>query len=107
MYNIIAFISVIIRQFFLPNPFEPRTDAIILNWIAEPLLYVITYLIVGIFYDEGSEPALGSFLYLVFYAIHVVLLMLIGFFQWTKIAIIIIVVLYLCILGIVKCIITK
>lgn len=105
MYKIMAGLSILIRQFYIPNPFEPRADAWLLNLIAEPVMYMITFNVVGIFYARGSAPALGSFLYLIFYFIHTGLLMLMGYFQWTKIAIIIIAVSYICILGIIKCLI--
>lgn len=107
MYKIIASISLIIRQFYIPNPFEPRTDAWILNIFAEPIMHMVTFSVVGIFYERGSAPALGSLLYLIFYFIHTGLLMLMGYFQWTKIAIIIIAVLYVCTLCIIKHLINK
>lgn len=102
MYGLIKTISVIIRQFLVPNPFEPRADALLLNLIAEPFLHIITYNIVGIFYESRSAPALGSFLYLLFYFVHTGLLILMGFFSWNKIAIMIIVVSYMIVLGLIK-----
>lgn len=102
MYKIMALISMLVRQFYMPNPFEPRTDALLLNIIAEPIIHTITFGVVGIFYDRGSAPALGSFLYLLFYFVHTGLLMLIGYFQWAKIAIIIILALYIFLLIIIK-----
>lgn len=98
---------MLIRQFCVPNPFEPRADALFLNIIAEPIMHFITFSIVGLFYKRGSAPALGSFLYLFFYFIHTGLLILMGYFQWTKVAIIMIVVLYVCTLGIIKHLINK
>jgi len=98
MYKLVAGISSIIRQFCSPNPFEPRPDAWFLNLIAEPFVHLITYVVTGLFYRSGSAPALGSLLYLTFYYVHTGLIMLMGYFQFTKIAIIIIVVLYIIIL---------
>ena len=81
MYKLIVAISILIRQFYLPNPFEALGDGLIvnigetpmafppeiLNWIAEPFMHVVTFAVVGLYYDRGSAPALGSFLYLLFY----------------------------------------
>lgn len=102
MYKIIAFISVFIRQFVLPNPFEALDGvfpiplfgvdfpipAFYINWIAEPFLHVITFNIVGIYYSRSDHfPAVGSFLYLLFYSIHVGLIYLMGIFNFSWIAI--------------------
>lgn len=76
MYKLVAGISLLIRQFCVPNPFEPRSDALLLNIIAEPIMHIVTYGVVGIFYEKYSAPAVGSFLYLLFYCIHTGLLML-------------------------------
>ena len=86
-------ISVIVRQFVLPNPFECFGDsAILINWIAEPIIQVIAYGIVGLFYRRGSAPALGSFLYLIAYAFIIGILWLMGIFSfaWWWILIIIV-----------------
>lgn len=83
MYHIISSFSSLYRLFFIPNPFEPLPGAIIINIIIAPLLHFFTYFIVGLFYDSGSEPVIGSFLYLIFFIIHVYLLKLIGFIGWT------------------------
>ena len=83
LYGIMMFISVIVRQFVLPNPFECFGDsAILINWIAEPIIQVIAYGIVGLFYRRGSAPALGSFLYLIAYAIIIGVLWLMGIFSF-------------------------
>ena len=64
-----SLISVIVRQFVLPNPFECFGEkAVLINWIAEPIIQAIAYLIVGLFYVKGSAPALGSLAYLAVYA---------------------------------------
>ena len=61
--------------------------------MAEPIMHMITYEIVGMFY-EGGAPVIGSFLYLLLHAIHTGLLMLMGYFNWNKIAIAIILTIY-------------
>ncbi len=48
----------------------------ILNWIADPIIAAITFGVVGLYYIKGSEPALGSILYMFFYAVHIGLLYL-------------------------------
>lgn len=69
MYKLIFLISLVIRQFCLPNPFECFGDkALLYNWIAGLVLAPVTYYLVGLFYEKGSMPALGSLLYLLFYA---------------------------------------
>ena len=86
MYKIMMAISLLIRQFYLPNPFEcfgPLTGAII-NLMVEPAIYLLAYTMVGLVYDRGSFPALGSFLYLVAYAAitGVLALMSVFSFAW-------------------------
>lgn len=106
MYKIISALSFIIRSFYLPNPFEPLGNSItinisgaeipispiILNGLMEPILIIITYSVVGLYYSSSEKkPAKGSFLYLIFYIIHVGLLYLMskaGFAEWAVIAII-------------------
>ena len=63
-----AFISTLIRQFFLPNPFMCYENAEIINLIAEAFLHPIVFFLVGRIYERGSAPAVGSFLYLVIYS---------------------------------------
>lgn len=97
MYKLMAIISILIRQFCIPNPFEVLGEGVnigervmvippeVLNWGVEPLMYVVTFEVVGLYYDRGSAPAFGSFLYLLFYCIHTFLLWLIllaGFATW-------------------------
>lgn len=108
MYKLIAAISILIRQFCIPNPFDALGEGLVvniretslllppevLNWVAEPFMHMVTFVIVGLHYDRGSAPALGSFLYLLFYCVHTFLLWLMslaGFATW---AVVIIVVLY-------------
>ena len=83
IYGIITIISLLVRQFVLPNPFECFGDnAVLINWIAEPIIQVVAYGIVGIFYISGSAPALGSLLYLLIYALIVGLLWVLGIFSF-------------------------
>ena len=80
LYGIIGIASVLVRQFVLPNPFDPLGDGlmigqmvlapILLNWIAEPILHVVTFTEVGVIYHKGEMPGLGSLLYLIFYAMN-------------------------------------
>ena len=93
LYAIMTLISTVVRQFVLPNPFECFGDkAILINWIAEPFIHIIAYVLVGKVYDRGSAPALGSFLYLVAYVALTGILLLMGVFSfaWWWIAIILI-----------------
>lgn len=83
LYGIITIISIIVRQFFLPNPFECFGDnALLINWIAEPIIQVVAYGIVGLFYIRGSAPALGSLLYLFTYTLITGLLWVFGIFSF-------------------------
>ena len=83
LYGLITLISTLVRQFVLPNPFECFGDnAVLINWIAEPIIQVVAYGIVGIFYISGSAPALGSLLYLLIYALIVGLLWVLGIFSF-------------------------
>ena len=110
LYRIIAVISIFVRQFVLPNPFEPLGETftitikdvivplhpIVLNLIAEPILHTVTFAVVGIYYHKGrNNYALGSFLYLLFYVVHVGLIYIVSSFEFAWIAIIILLVLYI------------
>lgn len=46
----------------------------LLNWAADPVVAIFTYIIVGLHYISRSDPAWGSVLYMVFYVIHIALL---------------------------------
>lgn len=86
----LATIFWFIRQFAMPNPFEALGDGLtitisgatmlltpgILNWIADPVIFAITYGVVGLYYTKGSEPSWGSILYMFFYAVHIGILYL-------------------------------
>ena len=91
IYAALATLFWLIRQFAIPNPFEALGEGLtipiceaplfltpeILNWIADPIIGAITFAVVGLYYTRGSEPALGSVLYMTFYAVHIGLLYLI------------------------------
>lgn len=102
MYNLISILSIIIRQFLLPNPFASLPNGELYNLLASIILYPITYLIVGLYYEKGSAPALGSFLYLLFYMVHTGLIALCGYFYFSKMACIVISAVYVAILIVVK-----
>ena len=95
LYSVMALVSMMVRQFVLPNPFECFGDkAALINWIAEPIMHLIVFGAVGIFYLKGvDESAFGSFLYLVFYALLTGILLLLSIFSfawWWIIAILVI-----------------
>ena len=88
LYVSLAGLFWFVRQFFIPNPFEVLGDGITvtikgtpvlltpdtLNWIAGLGLPAFTYLLVGLYYNRGENPALGSVLYMAFFCIHTWLL---------------------------------
>ena len=85
MYKLISVLSVLINQFCLPNPFECFGDsAMLINGIAGIVMAPITYVIVGLVYEKGSELAVGGLLYLVTYALltGVLCVMSIFSFAW-------------------------
>ena len=83
MYKLMAVISVIVRQFYLPNPFECFGDmAIFYSWMAGLILAPISFVIVGTFYRSGDFPAFGSLCYLVVYASLTVILCIMGIFSF-------------------------
>jgi len=83
IYALMTVISVLIRQFALPNPFECFGEsADLINWIAEPIMHAIAYGIVGLFYVRGSAPLLGSIAYLVTYALLTGVLWVMGIFSF-------------------------
>ena len=117
MYKLIAAISILIRQFCIPNPFDALGEGLVvnireaslllppevLNWVAEPFMHMVTFVIVGLYYDRGSAPALGSFLYLLFYCVHTFLLWLMSLAGFSTWAVVVIVALYIaCHVGLTK-----
>ena len=86
--KIYAFLSMVfwlIRQFYMPNPFEVLGDGVtivlyevpilltpyILNWLAGLVLPFFTFGVTGLYYISRSNPALGSVLYMGFFCVHV------------------------------------
>ena len=101
-YKAIVSVSWIIRQFCLPNPFESLGDGLIvtlgksqllmtptiLNLIASFVLPLLSYLIVGMVYESGSEPALGSILYLSVYCVLVFILWIVSVYSFSILAVV-------------------
>ena len=83
LYSIVALAGVLVRQFCLPNPFVCFGDkAVLYNWIAEPIIHVIAFSLVGLVYQQGDNSALGSILYLLTYALIVGALWVLGIFAF-------------------------
>ena len=83
IYALMTVISVLIRQFALPNPFECFGEsADLINWIAEPIMHTVAYGIVGLFYARGSAPLIGSIAYLFTYALLTGVLWVMGIFSF-------------------------
>ena len=94
LYALVSVISLLVRQCVLPNPFACFGDrAIVINWIAEPIIHIVAYGLVSLIYRSGECPPWGSFLYLVFYAALTGILALMGVFSfvWWWILLIIVV----------------
>lgn len=71
MYKLIYSLGFLIRQFVLPNPFTPFGEsAELINLIVGGLFVPLSFIMVGLIYDRGSEPALGSFLFNLVYALN-------------------------------------
>ena len=111
MYKIIALISVLIRRNYMPNLFETLIEKISnnirgisfveesiytiwLNGFCEMILYIVTFNVVRIYYEKGSNPILGSSLYLMFYGIHWCLIWFMSMLEFKKWAILLIVIVY-------------
>lgn len=81
MYRLVAFISSILRTFYFPNPFTKYFKIIFANneilsssvssladlfnlVLGGFILCKICYPLVGMVYDSGNAPAIGSLMYL-------------------------------------------
>ncbi len=96
LYGVVSLTSIIIRQFVLPNPFECFGDnAIIINCIAEPIIQLVAYLLIGLVYQKGSNPGLGSLLFLLTYAFIVGILWVLGLFKFAWWGILILVIAFI------------
>ena len=83
MGEIMVILSVIIRTFYLPNPFESLgTMGIVYNLMLSSFLVPLTFIVVGMYYNRGSFPFLGSLLFLVFYVIHNELILVMSIFNF-------------------------
>ena len=83
MYSIVSFISLIVRQFLLPNPylnyFSDKNIAELFNIIAGgAILHFLSFWITGIYYSKGDAPTLGSISYLFWYIINTAIITLVG-----------------------------
>ncbi len=99
VYGIISGISIIVRQFLLPNPFDNCGKyAAFFNWIAGIVIGAVSFALVGLIYKSGDAPFVGSLLYLFAYSIIVFLMYLLWkvFVYWWLILIIIAVGCVLC-----------
>ncbi len=71
MYYIMALIGFLIRQFLLPNPFEPFGGwGALYNLFASGLIGTLAYFTVGLIYEKRSFPFIGSLLYTIAYAVY-------------------------------------
>lgn len=100
----------IIRQFAVPNPFDALGEGLavtiggtpillspeLLNRVADPIIAGFTFGVVGLYYISRSDPALGSILYMFFYALHIGLLYLILSIYPTIWLMVLLGVLYIC-----------
>lgn len=83
MYYIVAIIGAIIRQYFLPNPYEvfftSEAWAMLFNMIIGGLiLHVLSFTITGTYYNRGDAPVIGSISYLFWYCINTAIIIFIG-----------------------------
>ncbi len=109
IYKLIAVFFFIIRQFYIPNPFDALGDGCtlyitqipfiippsLLNMLAEPFIQAITYSIVGLYYRRGSNPFFGSVLYMIFYCIHIFILWILSLVRFNIGISIIVIVVYI------------
>ncbi len=80
MYEFVALVSVFIRQYYIPNPFESYgIYGLLFNLlVGGAVLHLGSFKVVGLYYEKYSFSALGSFLYLAFYCVHTFLVFLMG-----------------------------
>jgi hypothetical protein len=109
LYLALSGIFWVIRQFFMPNPFEVLGEGItvtmgstaillspdVLNWIAGFFVPALTFAIVGLYYSRGSCPAWGSFLYMLFFCLHTFILYLMSWAYPSIFLIVLIAVVYI------------
>lgn len=121
MYGIVSLLSLLIRNFLLPNPFESFAgqeisafgtkfiiEPITANWITEAILFSITFSVVGLYYKrEMKMPTLGSILFFVFYCIHTGLVYLLCKLSFSVIPCLLILAIYIFVLIFIKTRINK
>lgn len=49
MYKFLALVFLIIRNFYLPNPFGNLSYVSLINLMIQPILQAITFVVVGLF----------------------------------------------------------
>jgi len=86
IYNSIRILSILVRQFILPNPFEALVNGELYNLYATIILIPITYGMVGFLYERGSAPVWGSVLFLLIYLANTAVLLFCGWFNFHVIA---------------------
>ena len=78
--GLVSIISYLIRQFYFPNPFtnlfQNMNTATIVNWICGGIFITLTYILTGTWYNGGAK-AIGSFGFVINYAILTGLFLLI------------------------------
>ena len=71
MYKIIAIAGFLIRQFIIPNPFAAFGGwGELYNLFASGAIATIAYFSVGIIYEKGEAPIIGSIMYLVAFSLY-------------------------------------
>lgn len=109
IYKVFAFISFLVRNLAIPNPFDNLQGQTIeiygiefpvipkvINILFESVMYVVTYIIVGFYYDRSErKPLKGSILYLFFYLIHTAFISVIVQFNFSTLSIILAILFYL------------
>ena len=79
----IQLLSILIRNFLLPNPFECFGEkALVINHVVGGVIGLISYSIVSLDYKRGSNPSKGSFRYLFVFTIITLLLYVMGLFSF-------------------------
>lgn len=82
MYKLIRIISVFLRTYIFPNPFVEIIELYLANtilsssavmladifnfYMGATILHLVCYNLVGVIYEKGEAPAMGSILYVVF-----------------------------------------
>lgn len=95
MYRLMTGISAVIRMFYMANPFDGLQYGALLQFATEPLFHLVTYTVVGLYYSMGEFPFWGSLLYLLFYWIHVGVVMSFKIFNWNMFGVVFITILYI------------